>query len=317
MNNNELISVIVPVYNVEKYLEQCIESIINQTYKNLEIILIDDGSTDNSGKICEKYAKRDQRIKVVHQKNSGVSSARNTGIDFSTGKFINFIDSDDYIEKDMIEYLYNMIQTERADISMCSAYDVYDDKTIFSAKKNIYLTLNSHDAYYYMLQPKYFGIGICNKLISKELLKKDRFPIGRKNGEELELLQRLIYRAKKLVYSSEPKYYYRQRNNSATHSAVLSEGLIESMKSLCNFAGKKFPDLYELMYTNYVLSCFQVYNSYTRNNIKNKSFNRVYQELQKSKGKVTYKYLTNSKKVQLLLFYHCNKFWNLIVKIIK
>lgn len=317
MNNTELISVIIPVYNVEKYLNQCIESIINQTYKNLEIILIDDGSTDNSGEICENYSKKDPRIKVIHQKNSGVSSARNKGIDIATGKYINFIDSDDYIEEDMIEYLYGLLQQENADISMCSAYDVYDKKIIFTAKKNIYLTMNSHDAYYYMLQPKYFGIGIWNKLIAKELFKSDRFPVGRKNGEELELLQRLIYRAKKLVYSSVPKYYYRQRSDSATHSLILSEGLIESMHTLCEYVGKKFPDLYELIYTNYVLSCFQVYNNYIKNDIKNNRFNRVYKILQDSKEKITYKYLRTSKKVQLFLFYHCNKLWNIIVKTFK
>lgn len=103
---DDLISVIVPVYNVEKYLHKCINSILNQTYKNLEIILIDDGSTDNSGKICDEYALKDNRIKVIHKENGGLSSARNAGLDICSGDYIGFVDSDDYIAEDMYEYLY-------------------------------------------------------------------------------------------------------------------------------------------------------------------------------------------------------------------
>ena len=102
---NELISIIVPVYNVEKYLKKCIDSILNQTYSNIEILLIDDGSTDNSGIICDNFKKRDSRIKVVHKKNSGVSSTRNYGLDLATGKYISFVDSDDFVECDFIENL--------------------------------------------------------------------------------------------------------------------------------------------------------------------------------------------------------------------
>ena len=119
MNKQDLISVIVPVYNVENYLKRCLDSIINQTYQNIEIILIDDGSTDNSGNLCEDYKKIDNRIKVVHKTNGGLSDARNTGIKKAKGKYITFVDSDDYVEYDYVEYLYNLIKKYDTNISFC------------------------------------------------------------------------------------------------------------------------------------------------------------------------------------------------------
>ena len=135
MKKNNLISIIVPIYNVEKYLKKCIDSIINQTYKNLEIILVDDGSPDNCGKICDEYAKKDNRIKVIHKENGGVSSARNVGVENATGEYIGFVDSDDYIEKDMYEVLINNLKKENADISIISNYEVYKNKIIENKKK--------------------------------------------------------------------------------------------------------------------------------------------------------------------------------------
>ena len=123
---NELISVIVPIYNVEKYLERCLDSIIKQTYKNLDIILVDDGSIDNSTKICDEYVKKDSRIKVIHKENGGLSDARNVGIDNSDGKYICFIDSDDYIELDMIENLYDGIVKNNANICCCGKLLEYE-----------------------------------------------------------------------------------------------------------------------------------------------------------------------------------------------
>ena len=122
---DEKISVIVPVYNVEQYLERCVDSIINQTYKNLEIILVNDGSTDNSGQLCDKLAKKDNRIRVIHKENGGLSDARNVGIDEAKSDLIGFIDSDDYIDEDMYELLINNMKNANADLSMCGHYDVY------------------------------------------------------------------------------------------------------------------------------------------------------------------------------------------------
>ena len=132
MKNIDLISIIIPVYNVEQYLSRCIDSVINQTYKNLEIILIDDGSTDDSGEICDEYALKDNRIKVMHKQNGGVSSARNEGLDISKGNYIGFIDSDDFIEKDMYEFLYDLLTKNNCDISCCNKFIFKDNKFIAS-----------------------------------------------------------------------------------------------------------------------------------------------------------------------------------------
>ena len=131
MEQDYLISIIIPVYNVEKYLRKCLDSIINQTYKKLEIILIDDGSTDNSGKICEEYAKKDDRIIVIHKENAGVSSARNRGIELANGKYIGFIDSDDWIEENMYETLYQNLLQFDVDISMCNYSIIRNHKKTF------------------------------------------------------------------------------------------------------------------------------------------------------------------------------------------
>lgn len=127
---NDLISIIVPVYNVEKYLNKCIDSIINQTYKNIEIILVDDGSTDNSGKICDEYLLRDSRIKVIHKNNGGLSSARNEGINISSGEYIGFVDSDDWVEPNMYEEMYKKILYSNADIVDCGYWKEYENKSI-------------------------------------------------------------------------------------------------------------------------------------------------------------------------------------------
>ena len=126
----DLISVIIPIYNVEKYLNKCIDSIINQTYKNLEIILVDDGSPDNCPQICDEYAKKDNRIKVIHKKNGGVSSARNVGLINSTGNYIGFIDPDDYIEPIMYEKLLKVLKESNTLVSMCGFYKIKDNKII-------------------------------------------------------------------------------------------------------------------------------------------------------------------------------------------
>ena len=133
----DLITIVVPVYNVEKYLRKCIDSILNQTYKNLEIILVDDGSPDNCGQICDEYAKKDNRIKVIHKENGGVSQARNVGIDNSNGEFIAFVDPDDYIEKEMLYKLKNNI--ENVDLSGCGSQKILGNNIIeqFVVEKDV------------------------------------------------------------------------------------------------------------------------------------------------------------------------------------
>ena len=141
-----LISIIVPVYNVENYLRKCVDSIINQSYKNLEIILVDDGSTDSSGKICDEYSLKDSRIKVIHKKNGGLSDARNAGMEIASGDFWGFVDSDDYIDSDMYSVLLENLLGAEADLSACGRIFTYDGKEIPEYSENNPVTLSGREA---------------------------------------------------------------------------------------------------------------------------------------------------------------------------
>ena len=162
-----MISIIVPVYNVDKYIERCIQSIINQTYKNLEIILIDDGSTDKSGAICDKYSKIDNRINVIHKKNGGLSEARNVGLDIARGDYIGFVDSDDYIHPQMYELLYKNLIGTSADISIIKHIRKEEELGLGDINsKKVYSNLEAIEN----ILKKDSGIFIasCNKLYKKE-----------------------------------------------------------------------------------------------------------------------------------------------------
>ena len=214
------ISVIVPIYNVEKYLPICIESIINQTYKNLEIILVNDGSTDNCRKICDKYARKDNRIKVIHKENGGLSDARNVGMEYATGDYIYFIDSDDYIDIKTIEILYKNLKKYNADISM-SRFIRTNNNNFRSDLSNEKIKLYSNVESLNMLYNKEFtfhenyALFICawNKLYKKELLEGIQYPIG-KLYEDGATTYKILYKASLIVCSSLQLYYYYQREES-------------------------------------------------------------------------------------------------------
>lgn len=221
MQNNDLISVIVPVYNVEKYLRKCIESIINQTYKNLEIILVDDGSTDASGKICDEYACIDNRIKVLHKENGGISSARNAGLNVSSGAFITFIDSDDYIEKDAYEYFY-----KNKVINGIVAYGIVDEGKYSEELTDIiefnnieaieaYINLQL-DVYNYKVKTMHnITSSFNNKLFDKNLFLQLRFPEGFINEDNMIIIE-LLFAAKSVKSLPKNKYFYVKHLGSIT-----------------------------------------------------------------------------------------------------
>lgn len=212
--NNELISVIIPVYNVEPYVKRCIDTVLNQTYKNIEIIIVDDGSTDNSGKICDEYKNKDNRVIVIHKENGGLSDARNTGIENCKGKYIVFVDSDDYIETTMVEKLYNDIKSSNADISICGIYVSENDtiKEKVTPKKSFSISGNTkYDYIYneYSLQT----IVAWNKLYKRSIFKKIRYEKGRVHEDEIIICD-ILNNAKKISYMLEPLYYYIKRPGS-------------------------------------------------------------------------------------------------------
>lgn len=220
----DLISVIVPVYKVEKYLEKCIESIIKQTYTNLQIILVDDGSPDNCGKICDEYAKKDSRIEVIHKINGGLSDARNVGINRANGRYIGFVDSDDYIKEDMYEKLINLIKEYDADISICNLYDVIDGKEYVRNKDNGIHEYSRIDILKEILLDKNIQSYAWNKLYKKELFDEIKYPI-RKKYEDIGTTFYLFEKCNKIVVISEPEYYYLKRAdslvNNVTESTIL------------------------------------------------------------------------------------------------
>jgi len=210
---NDLISIIIPIYNTEEYLERCLDSIINQSYKNLEIILVDDGSTDLSKEICNNYLKKDKRIKYFKKENGGLSSARNYGIKKANGKYIGFVDSDDVISLDMFSTLYNNLINTSSDMSICEVVR-FKDTVNFINSNNVKI-YNSKDILKIILEDKKICNFAVNKLYKKELMKDIEYPIG-KYQEDVGTTYKFIKNAKKIVYSDSKLYGYYSRSDSIT-----------------------------------------------------------------------------------------------------
>lgn len=206
------ISIIVPVYNVKEYLCECLDSIVNQTYKNIEIIIIDDGSTDGSEVICDEYKKKDKRIKVVHQKNKGLSVARNKGIELSTGKYISFIDSDDVIDSKMVEILYREIIKNDCDMVICGFKTFFHDYIESKDKYQVQL-INRNDFFKELMINKKITNHACNKLYKKELFKNVEFVVGKK-FEDIGTTYKLGFNLNLVCYLNIDLYGYRIRDGS-------------------------------------------------------------------------------------------------------
>ena len=211
------VSVIVPIYNVEKYLKRCVDSLINQTYKNLEIILVDDGSPDNCPQLCDEFSNIDSRIIVIHKKNGGLSSARNAGLDIFTGDYVVFIDSDDYIAENMIEKMVESNINIDADIVVC---DYYLDYTSFLKKQKHYKhkRIVSNSQKFKMLYNSRYAIPTVvawNKLYKRNIFNTIRYDNGKLHEDEF-MICKLLNNANKILYIPERLYYYVQRDGSIT-----------------------------------------------------------------------------------------------------
>lgn len=213
------ISIVVPIYNIEDCLIPCIESIINQTYTNLEIILVDDGSPDNCGEICDEYAKKDNRIKVIHKKNGGLSDARNAGIDAATGEYLGFVDGDDTIEPRMYEELYDNLKKNDAEISLCNFRLVGGREYINNHIGIRDEVLSGKDILFKKRLVLYsFGWAVVwNKLYRREIFQTLRFPVGKVHEDEF-VLHKVFWDVKKVACTSHIGYNYIQRNTSISNS---------------------------------------------------------------------------------------------------
>lgn len=242
---NPLISVIIPVYNVEKYLKRCVDSLVKQTYKNLEIILIDDGSKDSSGKLCDEISKIDKRILVLHKSNGGSSSARNLGIEIATGKYITFVDSDDWLELDTYEYCVNLIKLNQADCIEFNTIMVENANSLIQKKEKLQIFRGKDILAYYMLSSTKTGsYSVCRCLFSSVSIKKLRFREGKLN-EDIDFKYKALKNCNKLIVSNLYKYHYFQSGNSN------STGKLK----------KKDFDLYEASELLYELTCKENYKN--------------------------------------------------------
>lgn len=212
---NPLISIIVPIYNAECYLQKCIDSLLNQTYSNIEIILVDDGSTDNSARICDVLSQKDLRIKIVHQENQGVSATRNKGLDIATGSYIGFVDADDTVQPDFYKNLYSALIEYDADLSICNQSLVMDNQTFVDGVSKEVLCFNKNNAIEQMLLGKIFRGGPCNKLFKADLCKNLKFDIDINVGEDLLFCIKYLLKCEKIIFVPQSYYNYFIHEGSA------------------------------------------------------------------------------------------------------
>ena len=256
---DEKISIIVPMYNVELYLRKCITSILNQTYKNIEIILVEDGSPDNCGKIADAFAKMDNRIKVIHQENKGLCGARNAGLEVATGKYIGFIDSDDWIEPDMYEYLYSNMKKNDADVVACRYYRIKKNNKIRVKTDWEERVFDTHDAIVNIVSKFEIRTVFWNKLFKKEIFDNIRFPEGMV-FEGTNMMHLVLENAKKVVLLPQPKYYYVDTDESIVN--------IKNIKNKCDYElafikrynelVEKYPELKEVMMNQVVKNAIKL-----------------------------------------------------------
>ena len=260
---NPLISVIVPIYNVEKYLARCVDSIVNQTYKNLEIILVDDGSPDRCPQMCDDYAEKDSRIKVVHKKNGGLSDARNAGMAVATGEYISFIDSDDYVSDDFFECLLDVMNKENSDIAECSVVKFYEDNRFDEFSDDLSVkTYDTQDAMSALIAENQFHQHVWNKLYKTELVKDIPYAVGKLNEDEF-WTYRVFGRANKVARINKTMYYYFQRISSIMGVGYNIRRLdaLEGKANRQKYIENNFPDLSTQAKIDLYGSCMFAYQS--------------------------------------------------------
>lgn len=258
----EKISIVIPVYNVENYLDECIESIVRQTYQNLEIIIVDDGSTDESGRKCDSWAVRDARIRVIHQKNGGLSEARNTGISVAAGAYIGFVDGDDVVFPDMYDILYRTMKKEDAQISCCKPErDVSFDLEKKSNTEELPVQLfDADEAMHSLVLEEDILVTVWNKLYSRAVIEGLPFEKGRYHEDEFWSYQ-VIARADRIVSVDGELYGYRQRPNSLmTQSYSLKHlDLLDARVNRLLFLEKNNPELVSAARCNLRFECIRAY----------------------------------------------------------
>ena len=258
--NEELVSIIVPIYNVEEYLPRCINSILSQSYENIEIILVDDGSTDASGCICDKVEKENKKSKVIHKKNGGLSEARNYGLKCAEGKYVTFVDSDDYISPFYVEILYRMIRKYKSEISIGQYKKGEEDEFCFKKTPNICgERKNTTEALEKLLYQRGVTSSVWAKLYLKSLWSDIDFPVGMIH-EDIAILYKVIGKAKDVVFGNEIIYYYYQRQNSIVNSNFRDDKMvyIKFTNECIEYVRHNFPEILNAAISRHFSACSQV-----------------------------------------------------------
>lgn len=309
-----MISVIVPIYNVEQYLKKCIESIISSTYANLEIILVDDGSTDGSGKICDEFQAKDKRIRVVHKKNGGLSDARNVGLEIARGEFVSFIDSDDYIDSEMFEEVLTQFD-KNTDIVIYGRYVEYPTKTIVQCPPSN-KSMTNIEGIIELSSFKGFDMAAWDKIYRKNIIGKLRFPYGKKN-EDYFFTYKLFDKAKAIKTINRPFYHYVQRQDSISRGKKIPFDAIEGSKEEVDYIKNHHPEIINVAYTNLFFSYVSVYNISLKQKIK-LNLNQI-KDFKKSCKKIQKWVYENNhisilKKLQAYVFCHNLIIYNILFK---
>jgi len=298
-----MISVLVPVFNVEKYLRRCIESILSQTYKDIELILVDDGSQDCSGIICDEYAKKDSRIKVIHQENGGLSIARNSGLDIAQGEYIGFVDSDDYIHKDMYQTLYDTLTKNDVDLAICNYINDDDNNTRLWKDYHPQLVddiITPYEALKRSINDLNYVV-VWNKLFKREIFDDIRFPPG-KIYQDNYVIPKAIYKCKKIATLSVPLYYYYLNMESITNQEYSIKNL-DHVESTCMrikfYEEKNITSLLDETTANMLDRFFRFRNKYKP---KNQSEKHRFYEVKKEVRKYSWRYGKKIRKKELLYF---------------
>lgn len=319
------LSVIVPVYNTGEYLQKCLTSILEQTWPVSEIIVIDDGSTDGSGEIAMQLAATDSRIHVVRQENQGIAMARNVGIELAKEKYITFVDSDDYLDKRMYQRLFEIMQEDQSDISICGVTVIYPDgSTYYPYKGGIRKTWNRREALIELNSYQYFNMSFCDAIIRRNLYEhtddgqpdKLRFPVGKK-CEDFYLMHKVIARAQKVSYTSEPFYFYYQRQESISRNKVIETAQIAAAKEQMNFYQKEFPEIAYAAETAYAFANIAVYTDYLRQKqpCPNEMLTSIKKETRDNlKSVLINNHIPFIKRIQALVFCTNLKLYNNIMK---
>ena len=282
-----MVSIIVPVYRVEKYLSNCVESILNQTYRDFELILVDDGSPDQCPQLCDRWAEQDGRIRVIHKKNGGLSDARNVGIEAARGEYITFVDSDDFLLPDMVEVLLRLCRSHGAKMACCGFIRCEDDDTLEtvpytdSEEHIVQYRENKMEAF---LRGDSIGTQACAKLYHRSLFQTIRYPYG-KYHEDVFTTYQLVHLTDSLVSTDRAGYVYRRNPVSIMmkFSPKRIDG-VEGTVERAHFIERHYPELRELAYPGVIVACNQCLTQMAKAGYRDRELERTLQKMYRTYG---------------------------------